>query len=349
MQRVAAEIDALVAEGRIPSASIVVRVEGELALLHTAGRARLEPERPAVLHQAYDLASVTKPLAGATVASELLRRGELSLDDRAARFVPEVDPRITVRMLLQHVSGYPPWAPLHDRVPRSAWGTAEARATILAEARRSPLAAEPGATHAYSDLGFLVLLQVLEAVGGPLDGQLDRILARAGLAGAVRWGWEGAAATEDCPLRGEVIEGRVHDPNAFAMGGVSTHAGLFGTAASVAAVAEGLLDAARGVRDDLPSPLPLWAAKGLGSHRAGWDGVSRGAYTSTGRGWPDDGVGHLGYTGCSLWIAPRARVVVAFFTNRIHPTDDKGPIRAARPRVHDAVARALGWIPLPGA
>lgn len=336
MEEVARELDAIVAEGRIPSASIAVRVDGREALAHTVGRARLDPPRAAVPDQPYDLASVTKPLAGATLAARWLERGALSLDDPAARFVPGVDGRIAVGMLLQHASGYPAWAPLYERVPREAWGTPEARGAIVAAAVATPLAAPPGTTHTYSDLGFLALLAVLEALGGPLDRQLDEVLGSAGLEG-LRWGWPGAAATEDSPLRGGVIEGCVHDPNAFAMGGVSTHAGLFGTARAVAAFGDALLDGR------LPSPAPLWAAKGPGSHRAGWDGVSVGAYTSTGSRWPADAVGHLGYTGTSLWIAPRQRVVVALLTNRVHPRDDKQAIRAARPRVHDAVARALGW------
>jgi serine-type D-Ala-D-Ala carboxypeptidase len=71
--------------------------------------------------------------------------------------------------------------------------------------------------------------------------------------------------------------------------------------------------------------------------------VSTGGYTSTGAHWPSDGIGHLGYTGTSLWLAPRQRVAVALLTNRVHPVDDKAAIREARPRIHDAVARDLGW------
>ncbi|MCA9492607.1 MAG: beta-lactamase family protein [Myxococcales bacterium] len=338
MQRVVDEIQAILAEGSIPSASICVRVRGRTELSHAAGHARLDPVREAVPGQVYDLASVTKPLAGATVAAAWLARG-LGLQDPVHRHLPDVDPRITVAMLLTHSSGYPPWAPLYERIDRARWGTPEGRAEILALARATPLAHVPGETHAYSDLGFLVLLSLLEALGGPLDSQLAPLLVA-----PMSWGTAPgvAAATEDCPVRGRVIEGEVHDLNAFAMGGVSTHAGLFASSESVALQAEALLDASRGLRDDVPDPSPLWACRGPGSHRGGWDGVTLGAYTSTGSSWPVDGVGHLGYTGTSVWIAPRERVVVALSTNRVHPVDDKAPIRAARPRVHDVVARVLG-------
>ncbi|MCB9688537.1 MAG: beta-lactamase family protein [Alphaproteobacteria bacterium] len=338
MQAVVDEIQAVLAEGSIPSASICVRVRGRTELLHTAGLARIEPRREATTGQVYDLASVTKPLAGATVAAAWLARG-LRLDERVDRYVPGVDPRITVAMLLTHASGYPPWAPLYERIDRARWGTPEGRAEILELAQRTPLAHVPGEAHAYSDLGFLVLLSLLEALGGPLEAQLAPLLVA-----PMSWGTPAgvAAATEDCPVRGRVIDGEVHDLNAFAMGGVSTHAGLFASSEAVALQAEALLAASRGERDDVPDPSPLWACRGPGSHRGGWDGVTVGAYTSTGSSWPVDGVGHLGYTGTSVWIAPREQVVVALSTNRVHPVDDKAPIRAARPRIHDAVARTLG-------
>lgn len=340
MRRVAEVVDALAAEGRIPSLSVHVRVEGREALHHTAGWARVVPSgAPAAPEQRYDLASVTKVLAGATVASLHLRSGAVRPDDAAARWLPGVDPRVTVAHLLTHASGLPPWRPLHARVPVDGWGTPEARAAILAAARGEPLAAEPGSVHAYSDLGFLWLLQVLEAVGGPLDQQLAPLLRDTP---GLSYDGAGAAATEDCPLRGRVLAGEVHDANCAAMGGVSTHAGLFGDARSVARHAEALLDAAGGRRDDLPSPAPLWALAGPGTHRGGWDTVTPGA-SSTGGAWPPDTVGHLGYTGTSVWMSPSRRVVVALLTNRVHPRDDKEAIRAARPLVHDAVARALCW------
>jgi CubicO group peptidase (beta-lactamase class C family) len=340
MQRVVDVLEAIREEGAIPSLSLHVRVAGREVLHHTTGDARRVPSlRPATTDQVYDLASVTKALAGATVTAHHLGLGALGLDDPANRWLPGVDPRVTVRMLLTHSSGLPAWAPLYAGVPLDSWGTRSARAHILAATRIAPVQL-PGTTHTYSDLGFLWLLQILEALGGPLELQLAAIVAPTGL--PLRYAGGDAAATEDCPLRGRVLEGEVHDANCAAMGGVSTHAGLFGDARSVASFAEALLDVSRGVRDDLPSPAPLWRCAGPGTHRGGWDTVTPGA-SSTGGRWPSDTVGHLGYTGTSVWMSPSKRVVVALLTNRVHPRDDKGPIRAARPRVHDAVATSLGW------
>lgn len=340
MQRVIDAVDAIVAEGSVPAVSVHVRVAGAEVLHHTAGRARLAPERVAGVDQRFDLASLTKPLAGAAVASLHLAAGRMRPDDPVRRWLPGVDARVTVAHLLTHASGLPAWAPLHQVAPVTQWGRPEVRAAVLAAAAGAVPIHPPGVVHVYSDLGFLWLLQVLEALGGPLDAQLAPLLRAAGVEGRLSWDGAGAAATEDCPLRGRVLEGEVHDANCAAMGGVSTHAGLFGDARAVARYAEALLDAHAGRRDDLPAPP--WHLTGPGSHRGGWDGVSPGA-SSTGSSWPADGVGHLGYTGTSVWLAPRQRGVVALLTNRVHPVDDKRAIRAARPRVHDAVAAALGW------
>ena len=128
------------------------------------------------------------------------------------------------------------------------------------------------------------------------------------------------------------------------MGGVSTHAGLFGSAKTVAEVA----DALRAALSNTPNPLPadvvqtMAEQRGAGSHRLGFDGISSG-YTSTGRYFPADTVGHLGYTGTSVWMVPSRKTTVVFLTNRVHPVDDLTEIRTVRPQIHDAVARALEW------
>ncbi len=330
----------------VPSVSLAIRVDGVSVYAGAAGWARLGPDPVAATpNTVYDLASVTKSLAGATVAAAQVDRGQLDLDAPVREVLPDVDRRITAWHLLSHSAGYPAWSPLYEAAPKP-WGTPSARRAVLDAARLTPLVAPPGEGHVYSDLGYLVLLELLEAIGGaPLDAQLHRALAPAGLADALTWGHPAAAATERCPTRGRLIQGEVHDLNAASMGGVSTHAGLFGTAHAVAEVADSLRAAAAGERDDLPGRALrlLWTRRGAGSHRGGWDGVSAG-YTSTGAHFPPDAVGHLGYTGTSVWVAPSRRTTVALLTNRVHPDDGhKAAIRALRPHLHDAVARWLRW------
>ncbi len=326
----------------VPGAALVVVVDGQIVVNAHTGMARLAPPEPVTSDQVWDLASVTKALAGATVTAALVERGTLSLDTIVADWLPQVDLRVRLRHLLQHSSGYPAWLPLYELVT-DAWGSPAARSVILEAARRAPLVQPPGHRHLYSDIGFLVLCSLLEEAGGArLDELFDTLVARPFQAGSLSWGWPGAAASEDCPVRGQVVQGLVHDLNCSAMGGISTHAGLFGTAKGVAELADALRVAATTL-SELPSMAAFWSEKGPGSHRCGWDGVSRGGYTSTGRWFPDDAVGHLGYTGTSIWVVPSRRTTVALLTNRVHPRDHKAGIRALRPVIHDAVATALGW------
>ncbi len=333
-------------EGSLPSICAEVRVDGAVAYRVHRGVARRSPERLIAPDQTYDLASVTKALAAATVAATALERGEIELHAPAARWRPELDPRITVAHLLTHSSGYPAWRPLYTEAIR-AWGTATTREALLRSAWATPLEAEPGTRHSYSDLGMLALLGVLEAATEQRFGDLfrDRVQLPAEVED-LRWGWPGAAATELCPVRGILVEGTVHDLNCAALGGISTHAGLFGTAAAVAALADRLrtavADPARWANLPGRSLRTLWGLRGAGTHRGGWDAISPG-YSSTGHFFPADTVGHLGYTGTSVWVAPSRRTTVALLTNRVHPVDDKATIRSFRPLFHDAVARTLGW------
>jgi CubicO group peptidase (beta-lactamase class C family) len=226
-----------------------------------------------------------------------------------------------------------------------------------------PLEAPAGTRALYSDVGFIVLGLLLEAAGGaPLAELCEARVARPlGLRSTFFLdGLEPAAArthaagrtflpTGACPHRHEVNCGAVNDDNAWAMGGVAGHAGLFSTAEEVAAVGQAWLDALSG----RPSIIPAEAAAAFarrdptpGSDRAlGWDtpGASSSLGDRLGRG-PRGAVGHLGYTGTSLWVDLDAGIVCALLTNHTHPSgfSDRERIRAFRRRFHDAVAEALG-------
>jgi len=332
-------LDTALAEGLGSAMEIVVRAGGREVHRYVAGVARRVPtERPLVAPPLWDLASVTKALVGAPVTWALVDAGKLRFEEDAHHYVTEATPGVTVAQLLSHSAGYVPWRPLYETVERDAWGTPAARARVLTEAMSTPLQSDPGTAHAYSDLGFLTLCALLEAVGGD---RIDRLWAELvagpmGLSGLV---WTPGAvpevvATEDCPVRGRVVEGEVHDLNCASMGGHSTHAGLFGTGRATAAAGQAFLDR-------LPAggaQARAWSERGAGSHRWGWDGISR--PSSTGRFFPMDGVGHLGFTGTSLWVVPSEQVVVTLLTNRVHPAIDPRT-RALRPAVHDAVVLAL--------
>ena len=334
-------LDEALAAGVGSAAELVVRSGGREAHRYLAGVARRVPSvRPLVEPPLWDLASVTKALVGAPVAWALVDAGELAFGDPVSRYVPGAAAGVTIAQLLSHSSGYPAWAPLYEGVT-APWGSPTARAQVLQAAATAPLQSPPGEAHAYSDLGFLTLCAALEAAGGErIDALWRRLVAAPMGLGGLRWtpgALPGIVAAEDCPVRGRVVEGEVHDLNCASMGGWSTHAGLFGTGRAVAAAGQGFLDRLRGGAS--AAQARAWSERGAGSHRLGWDGVSR--PSSTGSYFPGDAVGHLGFTGTSLWVIPSLEVVVALLTNRVHPTLD-ARIRALRPAVHDAVMVALG-------
>jgi CubicO group peptidase (beta-lactamase class C family) len=340
--------------GAFAGCSLAVRARGGLAVDLDLGDAELIPRRrPALPGQPWDLASLTKVLATTGVALGLHQAGRLDLDAPLSQWLPDAPLGVTAAHCLSHASGLPAWNRLYDAVVQAGlpWGGAEARALVYRLARTTPVVAAPGERHLYSDLGFLLLGAACEAAGGDRFDRLYERLVRAPSGADLRWGWPNAASTEHCPLRGAVITGTVHDLNAAVMGGLAPHAGLFGSAAEVAAQGLWWLRAFEGDPTTGLDPALVrraFTAVGPGSHHLGWDGVTPGA-ASAGAAWPQDGVGHLGFTGCSLWMAPRQGLVVCLLSNRVHPVVEGGSVpgapisaryellRALRPALHTAV------------
>lgn len=288
---------------------------------------------------------------------------------------------ITVRHLLAHSSGLPGWRPLYERAmadpeagraflpPAERPGTealqgAFARGeAILKEAVRSePLEAPPGARAVYSDLGFLALGWIAEAAGGDRLSRLAsrRVFGPLGLrATGFVDGLDAPTAlrfargrvfvpTERCVHRHEVNQGTVNDDNAWAAGGGTGHAGLFSTPEEVAALGQAWLEALLGARGVIPREALAFARRDAGvagSTRAlGWDTPSaEGSTIGTRLGRGRRGaIGHLGWTGCSLWIDLDQELVCALLTNHCHPSgSDRARLNPFRARFHDAVAEAL--------
>jgi CubicO group peptidase (beta-lactamase class C family) len=276
----------------------------------------------------FDIASLTKPLATTALAAMALDAGTLAVDARPR-------PELTVAQLLSHASGLPAWKLLgatRDEVLR----------TVMAE----PLESPPGTVARYSDLGFILLGATVEkALGEPLDAAFARRIAAPLGVGTMFHPRDAAACA---PTEGD-LRGVVHDENARAMGGVAGHAGLFSTARDVCTLAHAWVAAWHGVRSATVPKLwrrervqQLWTPSGVpGSTWCyGWDRPAAHG-SSAGERWPRAGVGHLGFTGCSLWIdPPRARWVV-LLSNRIHPTRANDAIKQFRPAIHDAIVAAL--------
>ena len=303
-----------------PAAQLVVVDGGKIVHEQAVGEATLQTP--------FDLASLTKPLSTTALALRMLASGKLSLDDRPR-------PEATINQLLSHSGGLPGWRALADPAkPGEA-----SRVQAIEAARTEPLEYTPGEKSIYSDLGFILLGDAIErAAGERLDVLFRKEIAeRHGV--DVRFGpVQDAAPTEDG------LRGAVHDENCRAMGGVAGHAGLFGDARAVSALVGGWVDAWHGEGPCVGSDWVqrAWTRAGVpgSTWGLGWDHPDI-LHSSAGLRWPRDGVGHLAFTGCSIWIDPPRRRWVILLSNRVHPSRANESIKALRPRLHDAVVEAL--------
>jgi len=329
-------IDQLVAEalaqGKLPGCVVVIGRGSGVAYEKAFGSRAVLPDQEAMtLYTIFDLASLTKPIATATALMVLAEQGKVDLDARVARYVPEFRSHgkdaITLRQLLTHVSGLPAETPVAD----FEHGRTRAMKHIMALSLKAP----PGTKFVYSDVGFLVLEEVIRRVtGGDLAKFADAAIFRP--LGMNETGFLPSAdvrpriaPTEkrnDAWMRGEV-----HDPRAHRLGGVAGHAGLFSTAKDLSRYARMVLGAGAldGVRllsaDTVRKMLAPHDVPG-GIRALGWDmqstySANRGAALSR------RAIGHGGYTGTSLWIDPEQDLFVMFLSNRVHP-DGKGSINA---------------------
>ncbi len=304
-----------------PSAQLIVVDGGELKLVRAVGAASLGTR--------FDLASLTKPLCTAALVLRLVDRGRLSLEERPR-------PECTVRQLLAHAGGLPAWRALGD--PEAPGPAMRARA--IEAARAEPLEYEPGARSIYSDLGFILLGDAVERAS---EATLAECFAReiaTPLAAAVAFG---PCSGDVAPTENDLV-GVVHDDNARAMGGVAGHAGLFGTVHDCDRLVGAWVSAYHGEPSILPSALvraafgpPQFPSSTWG---LGWDHPSA-IGSSAGMRWSREGVGHLGFTGCSIWIEPDRRRWVILLSNRVHPSRQNEAIKTFRPRLHDAISEAL--------
>nr|HID12471.1 class C beta-lactamase-related serine hydrolase [Anaerolineae bacterium] len=244
--------------------------------------------------------------------------------------------RVTFRHLLTHTSGLPAWSPLYRL------GSPQA---IMEAALRSDFSYPTGIRVLYSDLGFILLG---EAIARLADQSLDAALQELVLEplGLQATGFpppaSSAAPTEHCVWRRRRLQGEMHDENAAALGGVAGHAGLFGTAADVAALGQlyldgGKLEDVRLLRGETASEAVREQARFLGERRGlGWMLRSKEG-ASCGRFFSPRSYGHTGFTGTSLWVDPEVGLVVVLLTNRVYYGRDPAGIAAFRPALHDAV------------
>jgi len=312
---------------------------------------------------------LTKPLATTTALLRLVRDRRLGLDDKIVRVIPNFSVhrknQITVRHLLGHCSGLAAWRDFHKDLARlgeerpNFVGSTAAKLHVYEEIHREALEYPTGSKSVYSDLGFILLGELIETVlAKKLDKACDEQVFRPLGLRATRFVDQSAvrlhrvvvtpsdfAPTERCPWRHTVLCGAVHDDNAWAMGGVAGHAGLFATAADVHAIAARWHACFRGEDGFLPQALvqECWTRTTTvpgSTWGLGWDTPSA-QHSSAGTRLGPHAVGHLGFTGTSIWIDLDRGIEVVLLTNRVHPRRDNERIRDVRPRFHDAVMEDL--------
>ena len=359
-----ARLDSVVAylrtqvDSAFPGAVVAVGNHSRIALLAAVGHYGLDDPRPMTAETVFDLASLTKVIGLTTACMLLVDQKKLDLDAPVQRYLPEFTgkgkDKVTIRHLLTHSSGMPAWRPLFRET--------ETREAALALVDSTPLDTVPGVRYVYSDLGAIVLTQVVERITKTrIDQYLDTAVFKPLGMTTTRYlppaDWiDRIAPTEmDTAFRHRMIRGEVHDENTGRLGGISGHAGLFSTASDLARFAQWVLsmwdpedgtDRACGrrlcpnhtrfnlryftTRQELPP----------GSSRTlGWDTPSENS--SAGTKMSAHAFGHTGFTGTSIWLDPDRDLFIILLTNRVHPTRANTKIREVRPHVADLVVDAL--------
>jgi CubicO group peptidase (beta-lactamase class C family) len=315
--------------GGYPGAAVIVGRKGAAVFEKGFGRLSWSTSSTQVDAQRtiYDVASLSKVVGTTTAVMILYDEKKIGLDDPVVNYIPTFGggdkDRVTIRQLLTHTSGLP--------AGRDIWRIAqtplEARALVLS----TNLEGRPGAQYIYSDLGADVLGLLVEVVAGePLDKFLARrVFEPLGMnetfyrpADSLRYR---IAPTEVTPPRGYPLRGEVHDENAYALGGVAGHAGLFSTAADLSVFAQMMLNGGEynGVQIISKPTVELFTSRSFGHRALGWD-TAEGDYGS-GRYLGPTAYGHTGFTGTSMWIDPEREMFVILLTNRVHAA------RALRP------------------
>jgi len=349
-------VDKAVKDRAFPGATLAVGFRGKVAI-HAFGKLSYNAKSPAVVPTTmYDIASLTKVVVTTTLVAKLAEGDfavPLDLDAKIERFLPEwasgPQPewrhRVTVRHLLTHTSGLPPF--------KEYWRTSKSKQDTLTKIFAEPLEYEPGTKEVYSDLGIILMAEIIERLTGrSLDDLANSLVfSPLGMKNSVykppKKLWPKIAPTEiDNNYRHRLIQGEVHDENAYAIGGVSGHAGVFSTAPDLAAFCQMLLNGGvyahqrilrRATVTQFTTPQQLSG----GIRTLGWAVPTPGGLS--GRYFSEHSFGHTGFTGTSIWIDPDRQLFVVFLTNRVHPTRENQKIQQVRRDLHDAVMQALGF------
>jgi CubicO group peptidase (beta-lactamase class C family) len=342
-----------IAESVFPGASLLVASQFKIIHFEHYGHTQISG-KAVDNHTIFDLASLTKPLATSLSILHLVQSGKTQLNQKLSTIFPKTPSdkaNITICQLLCHQSGLPAHRPYFEQLIQVSPQNRSAK--LLEMIFQEPLVYQTGNKTEYSDLGFMVLDAAIQHISGyRLDAYLfQKIFKPLGLAAPFfidlfdkqNIQTENFAATENCPWRKKILVAEVHDDNAYVLGGICGHAGLFGTAWDVYQ----LLNILLGIYHDHPQQknaqvvinqkwlrtffqVPCQAQRPLG-----FDIPT--PTSSSGKLFSSNSVGHLGFTGTSFWIDLERSIIIILLTNRVHPSRDNINIRSFRPRIHDII------------
>lgn len=337
-----------------PGGVLLVSTAGSKIFFQAYGYANIFSGRLMTRDTVFDLASFTKPLATTLAIIKLISQQKLELGQRLGSILTQFNStdkgRISIENLLYHNSGFPDYRPYYKVLCKLE---PNLRKDALRELLvKEPLINPPGKHVMYSDIGFMILCWVIEQVSG---NRLDRFITKEiyhplGLENLFFVDLDSKArqvkfaATELCSWRSILLEGAVHDDNAYVVGGIQGHAGLFGTAQDVLSLLSELMAAylgspSTGVFDtDL---IQMFFKQQEHTGRVlGFDTPSP-IDPSCGQYFSKDTVGHLGFTGTSFWMDLDRKVMIILLTNRVHPSRNNNKIKVFRPKLHDRVMKEL--------
>lgn len=336
-----------IAEGAAPGGALAVGRYGRL--VHMKGYGTLDTVKasaPVDENTIYDMASLTKVIATTTAAMILEEQGVLDLDRTVASYLPELNAPdkapITVRMIITHRGGLEAFAALYKEF--------KGREQYLAQINTRPLRSQPGTETVYSDWDLILMQLVIEKLTGQTIDQFvaEKVFTPLGMASTMfnpdsAGYFARIAPTEIDSVRGGLVHGKVHDENAWAIGGVAGHAGLFSSARDLTVFAQMLLNGGQynGVRIVKASTLARWTVpqSRTSSRALGWDTPSKGS--SSGDYFSARSFGHTGFTGTSIWIDPEKNLFVILLTNRVNPTRNNNRHVPLRRAVADAAQTSI--------
>jgi len=349
-------IEAAVKDKAFPGATLAIGYKGKVSV-HAFGKLSYDANSPSVnTGTLYDIASLTKVVGTTTISEKLVEHDfpvALDLDAKVERYLPEWISsgsqlewrhRVTVRHLLTHTSGLPAF--------KEYWRTSKGKQDTLNRIFAEPLEYEPGTKMIYSDLGIILLAEIIHRLTGKTMDELARenIFSPLGMNHTMylppKKIWPAIAPTEiDNQLRHRLIQGEVHDENAFAIGGVSGHAGLFSTAPDLAVFCHmelngGVYGHAQIVKRATIAQFTVPQELSKGTRTLGWVVPTEGSFM--GHFYGPHAFGHTGFTGTSIYIDPDRQLFVVLLTNRVNPTRENMKISKVRPALHDAVVQSLG-------